>query len=151
MDDTRHHFLSESYNTKRMAISQNFLKTLEYTGAHSDNFESHCAALVKYYNTMSKKGTYYNDNIRFKHLYDRITMRNNSEVAVEKEYMLTNHRHNFKGTVTYMKTIMNDIITDGETTGPSRTRIMSQVSVSGNIIGTHVHDVFNISNDLWIT
>ena len=84
MDDVRSHFLSESYNTKRMDISQNILKMLKYTEAFSGKFESHCTALVKAYNAMYNQGQDYNDNIKFKHLHDIITMRNNSEVVVEK-------------------------------------------------------------------
>ena len=64
------------------------------------------------------------DYNKVKQLYDRIIVSNNSEVAVEKGYMLTNHRHNFKKAVTYMKTRTNKIITDYGTTGPSGTRII---------------------------
>ena len=84
MDDTRSHFLSESHNTKRMAISQNVLKTPKYNGACSGKFEAHCTALVKAYNDMSKQGQYYNDNIKVRHLHDSITASNKSEVAVAK-------------------------------------------------------------------
>ena len=84
MHDINSHFLSDSYNTKRMAISQYILKTLKYTGACSVIFGSHCKALVKTYNDMSKQGQYYNDNIKVKHLHDSITVSDNSKVAVEK-------------------------------------------------------------------
>ena len=65
--------------------------------------------------------------------------------------MITNHRHHFKEAVTYMKTRTNEIIPDEGKTSPSRTRWISQVAVSGNIGGTHVPDIFNISNDVWHT
>ena len=65
--------------------------------------------------------------------------------------MITNRRHHFKEAVTYMKTRMNEIIPDESKTGPSRTIWISQVAVSGNIGGTHVPDIFNISNDVWRT
>ena len=84
MDDMRSHFLSESYNTKRMDISKNSMKTLKYTGARSGKFESHFASLVKYYNAMSNQGQYYNGNIKVKHLHDSIALSNNSYVDVAK-------------------------------------------------------------------
>ena len=84
MDDMRSHFLSESYNTKRMDISKNSMKTLKYTGARSGKFESHFTSLVKSYNFMSKRGQYYNDNIRVKQLHDSIALSNNRYVAVTK-------------------------------------------------------------------
>ena len=84
MDDMRSHILSESYNTKNMSISQNFLKMLKYTRARSGKFEAHCVSLVKSYNVMSKQGQYYNDNIKVRHLHDSITVSNKSEVAVAK-------------------------------------------------------------------
>ena len=65
--------------------------------------------------------------------------------------MLTNHRHYLKEAVTYMTTIMDEIIPDEGTTGPYRTRKISQVTVRVNFGGTHVPGVFNISNDIWRT
>ena len=50
-----------------------------------------------------------------------------------------------------MATIMNEIVPNEGTTIPSRTRNISQVAVIGNIIRNHVPDVFNISNDVWLT
>ena len=84
MNNIRSHFLSEIYNTKKMAISQNLLKALMYIGALSGKFKSHRTSLVKTYNAMSKQGQDYNDNIKVKHLHDSITVNNNSMVAVEK-------------------------------------------------------------------
>ena len=56
MDNMMSQFLSESYNTKRMAITLNFPKMLKYTGAYSSKFKSNCTTLVKAYNEISKKG-----------------------------------------------------------------------------------------------
>ena len=75
-------------------------------------------------------------------------MSNNSKVVAAKEYILTNHRHHFKEAITFMTTRMNEIIPDEETTRPSRKRRISQVAVSGNIGGTHVPNVFNLSNNI---
>ena len=47
MDDMRSHFLSESYNIKMIAISQNVLKPLRYTGASSGKFEANYAEILK--------------------------------------------------------------------------------------------------------
>ena len=151
MENMRSHFLSESYNKKTMDISKNILKMLKYTGACSSRFLAHCTSLVKYYNAMSKQGEYYNDNVKVKQLHDSITVDNNSEIAVAKGYMLTNHRHHLKDSVTYMTKRMNEIIPDEGKTAPSSKRRISQVTVSGNIGGTHVPAVFNISNDIWRT
>ena len=84
MENIRSHFISERYNTKRMAISHSFLKMIKFTGARSVKFDAQRTEMMKAYNLMYNQGQDCKYNIKVKQLHGNITASNNREITMAK-------------------------------------------------------------------